>query len=114
MLFFLLLSDKAQMLFFLLFSDKAPILFFLLFQDKAPMLFFLLFSDKAPMLFFFLFSDKAPSEATFRGSEYLSYDLSRTRAEPIVGAQDSISLNFKTRQPNGLLFYTGKAQWDST
>ena len=60
-----------------------------------------------------LFSDKAPSEATFRGSEYLSYDLSRTGAEPIVSAQDSISLNFKTRQPNGLLFYTGKSQWDS-
>ena len=55
------------------------------------------------------FSDKAPSEATFRGSEYLSYDLSRTGGEPIVSAQDSISLNFKTRQPNGLLFYTGKA-----
>ncbi|GFG40457.1 hypothetical protein Cfor_03909, partial [Coptotermes formosanus] len=50
---------------------------------------------------------KAPSEATFRGSEYLSYDLSRTGGEPIVSAQDSISLNFKTRQPNGLLFYTG-------
>ncbi|KAJ9589946.1 hypothetical protein L9F63_016930, partial [Diploptera punctata] len=50
---------------------------------------------------------KAPSEATFRGSEYLSYDLSRTGGEPIVSTQDSISLNFKTRQPSGLLFYTG-------
>jgi hypothetical protein len=60
-----------------------------------------------------LFPDKAPSEATFRGAEYLSYDLSTTGAEPIVSAQDSISLNFKTRQPSGLLFYTGKAYWGS-
>ncbi|XP_065332966.1 neurexin 1 isoform X3 [Cloeon dipterum] len=51
--------------------------------------------------------DKAPAEATFRGKEFLSYDLSKTGAEPIVSTQDSISLSFKTRQPNGLLFYTG-------
>ncbi|XP_021923608.1 neurexin-3 isoform X5 [Zootermopsis nevadensis] len=54
--------------------------------------------------------DKAPSEATFRGSEYLSYDLSKTGGEPIVSTQDAISLNFKTRQPSGLLFYTGDGQ----
>ncbi|XP_068083571.1 neurexin 1 [Anabrus simplex] len=52
-------------------------------------------------------ADKAPSEATFRGSEFLSYDLSRTGGEPIVSNQDSITLSFKTRQPSGLLFYTG-------
>ncbi|XP_047114681.1 neurexin-1-like [Schistocerca piceifrons] len=51
--------------------------------------------------------DKAPSEATFRGAEFLSYDLSRTGGEPIVSNQDAISLVFKTRQPSGLLFYTG-------
>lgn len=51
--------------------------------------------------------DKAPSEATFRGTEFLSYDLGQTGGEPIVSAQDSISLYFRTRQPNGLLFYTG-------
>ncbi|XP_063235605.1 neurexin 1 isoform X2 [Bacillus rossius redtenbacheri] len=51
--------------------------------------------------------DKAPSEATFRGVEFLSYDLSRTGGEPIVSAQDAISLAFKTRQHSGLLFYTG-------
>ncbi|XP_013147690.1 PREDICTED: neurexin-1 [Papilio polytes] len=51
--------------------------------------------------------DKAPSEATFRGAEFLSYDLTQTGGEPIVSAQDAISLYFKTRQPNGLLFYTG-------
>lgn len=54
------------------------------------------------------YSDKAPSEATFRGSEFLSYDLGQTGGEPIVSAQDAISLYFRTRQPNGLLFYTSK------
>lgn len=56
----------------------------------------------------FYISDKAPSEATFRGTEFLSYDLGQTGGEPIVSAQDAISLYFRTRQPNGLLFYTGK------
>ncbi|CAH1113681.1 unnamed protein product [Psylliodes chrysocephalus] len=51
--------------------------------------------------------DKAPSEAVFRGTEFLSYDLSQTGGEPIVSAQDSVTFYFKTRQPNGLLFYTG-------
>lgn len=55
-----------------------------------------------------LYADKAPSEATFRGSEFLSYDLGQTGGEPIVSAQDAISLYFRTRQPNGLLFYTSK------
>lgn len=52
-------------------------------------------------------ADKAPSEATFRGVEYLYYDLSRTGGEPIVSTQDSVSLYFKTRHPSGLLFHTG-------
>ncbi|KAL3289253.1 hypothetical protein HHI36_003685 [Cryptolaemus montrouzieri] len=51
--------------------------------------------------------NKAPSEAVFRGTEFLSYDLSQTGGEPIVSAQDSVTFYFKTRQPNGLLFYTG-------
>lgn len=54
------------------------------------------------------FIDKAPSEATFRGTEFLSYDLGQTGGEPIVSAQDSVSLYFRTRQPNGLLFFTGE------
>ncbi|KAJ8924521.1 hypothetical protein NQ315_007319 [Exocentrus adspersus] len=52
--------------------------------------------------------EKAPSEAVFRGTEFLSYDLSQTGGEPIVSAQDSVTFYFKTRQPNGLLFYTGE------
>lgn len=56
----------------------------------------------------YLISDKAPSEATFRGLEFLWYDLSRTGGEPIASTQDSISLYFKTRQPSGLLFHTGE------
>lgn len=60
--------------------------------------------------FYILFiAEKAPSEATFRGTEFLSYDLGQTGGEPIVSTQDAISLYFRTRQPNGLLFYTGKS-----
>lgn len=59
---------------------------------------------------FFDSLDKAPSEATFRGTEFLSYDLGQTGGEPIVSGQDAISLYFRTRQPNGLLFYTGKCR----
>lgn len=55
-----------------------------------------------------LVADKAPSEAVFRGTEFLSYDLSHTGGEPIVSAQDAVTFYFKTRQPNGLLFYTGE------
>ncbi|OAD57171.1 Neurexin-3-alpha [Eufriesea mexicana] len=50
--------------------------------------------------------NKAPSEASFRGTEYLTIDLSK--GSPILSTQESISLQFKTRQPNGLLFYSGK------
>lgn len=55
-----------------------------------------------------LIPDKTPSEATFRGQQFLSYDLGQTGAEPIVSAQDAITLYFRTRNPNGLLFYTGE------
>lgn len=51
-------------------------------------------------------ADKAPSEASFRGTEYLTIDLSK--GDPVLSTQESISLQFKTRQPNGLLFYSGK------
>ena len=47
-------------------------------------------------------------EATFHGSEYLTYSLSG-RGDPIVSRNDKVFLRFKTRQPNGLLFYTGKS-----
>lgn len=64
--------------------------------------------DTIPYIYdIFFVSDKAPSEATFRGTEFLSYDLTQTGGEPIVSTQDAISIYFKTRQSNGLLFYTG-------
>lgn len=59
----------------------------------------------------FLISDKAPSEATFRGVEYLYYDMGRTGGEPIVSNQDAISLYFKTRHPSGLIFHTGESSY---
>ncbi|KAG7203255.1 hypothetical protein KM043_010353 [Ampulex compressa] len=51
-------------------------------------------------------ADKAPSEASFKGTEYLTIDLSK--GAPVLSTQESISLQFKTRQPNGLLFYSGE------
>ncbi|XP_023287827.1 neurexin-3, partial [Orussus abietinus] len=50
--------------------------------------------------------NKAPSEASFRGTEYLTIDLSK--GDPVLSTQESVSLHFKTRQPNGLLFYSGE------
>ena len=45
-----------------------------------------------------------------RGTEYLNHDL--RSAEPILSSSDEISLFFKTRQTNGLLFYSGDGQGD--
>ncbi|KAM9842744.1 neurexin 3a [Aulostomus maculatus] len=44
--------------------------------------------------------------ATFRGSEYFSYDLSQN---PIQSSSDEITLSFKTWQRNGLILHTGKS-----
>lgn len=44
--------------------------------------------------------------ATFRGSEYFSYDLSQN---PIQSSNDEITLSFKTWQRNGLILHTGKS-----
>ncbi|XP_067134301.1 neurexin 1-like isoform X3 [Centruroides vittatus] len=51
--------------------------------------------------------EKPPSEATFRGTEFLSYDLRSTGGEAIISSSDEISLYFKTRQPLGMMFHTG-------
>ena len=69
---------------------------------------FLLSINISCNFYLIFFAEKAPSEATFRGTDFLSYDLGQTGGEPIVSAQDAISLYFRTRQPNGLLFFTGK------
>uniref|UniRef100_A0A0C9QZT5 NRX3A_1 protein n=4 Tax=Fopius arisanus TaxID=64838 RepID=A0A0C9QZT5_9HYME len=50
--------------------------------------------------------DKVPSEASFKGTEYLKVMLSR--GDPILSMEESVSLQFKTRQHNGLLFYSGE------
>ena len=44
---------------------------------------------------------------TLYADDYLSYDLSR-KAGTVVSNSDSMSLYFKTTQPDALLFYTGK------
>jgi len=43
---------------------------------------------------------------TLFADDYLSYDLSG-KADTIVSNSDTLSLYFKTNQPNALLFYTG-------
>lgn len=55
----------------------------------------------------FYISEKVQLEATFSGAEYLSYDFTG-RGDPIVSDEDEVSLHFKTRLSNSLLFYTGK------
>ncbi|XP_026975996.1 neurexin 3 isoform X3 [Sagmatias obliquidens] len=49
---------------------------------------------------------KEENVATFRGSEYLCYDLSQN---PIQSSSDEITLSFKTWQRNGLILHTGKS-----
>ncbi|XP_026520128.1 neurexin 3 isoform X1 [Notechis scutatus] len=51
-------------------------------------------------------SGKDENVATFRGSEYLCYDLSQN---PIQSSSDEITLSFKTWQRNGLILHTGKS-----
>lgn len=55
--------------------------------------------------YYYVIPDKVPSEASFKGTEYLKVDLSKT--DPILSMEESVSLQFKTRQHNGLLFYSG-------
>uniref|UniRef100_A0A674JR47 Neurexin 3 n=1 Tax=Terrapene triunguis TaxID=2587831 RepID=A0A674JR47_9SAUR len=52
------------------------------------------------------FSARDENVATFRGSEYLCYDLSQN---PIQSSSDEITLSFKTWQRNGLILHTGKS-----
>ena len=56
---------------------------------------------------FFYFSDRELNEATFRGTEYLMYNLFEKSGEPILSLKDEISLYFRTNRPEGLLFYSG-------
>nr|KAF7421645.1 hypothetical protein H0235_009481 [Vespula pensylvanica] len=63
------------------------------------------FLHHPPRCTFVCSHDKVPSEASFRGTEYLTIDLSK--GDPILSTQESVGLQFKTRQPNGLFFYSG-------
>ncbi|KAM3671509.1 neurexin 3 isoform 2-T2 [Ammospiza maritima maritima] len=57
-------------------------------------------------LLFPFFAARDENMATFRGSEYLCYDLSQN---PIQSSSDEITLSFKTWQRNGLILHTGKS-----
>ncbi|XP_008554083.1 neurexin-3 [Microplitis demolitor] len=50
--------------------------------------------------------DKIPAEASFRGGDFLKIDLSN--GDPIYSIEETVSIQFKTRQHNGLLFYSGQ------
>ena len=52
-------------------------------------------------------AEKVPSDATFFGAQYLSYNLS-SRGTVLDSNQDQVSLDFRTKQADGLLFYTGR------
>ena len=45
---------------------------------------------------------------TLRGAEYLTYDLVQRGVDPILSHTDEVTLHFRTRKSNGLLFYTGE------
>ncbi|XP_078007575.1 neurexin 3 isoform X2 [Phascolarctos cinereus] len=64
--------------------------------------------SQSPGLSHLMMSEQARDEnvATFRGSEYLCYDLSQN---PIQSSSDEITLSFKTWQRNGLILHTGKS-----
>ena len=56
------------------------------------------------VLLFFL-SERPPSEATFTGDEYLHFDVRGSGGEPLVSWSDQLSLQFRSRQSSGLLFF---------
>ncbi|XP_066483975.1 neurexin 3 isoform X2 [Tiliqua scincoides] len=65
-------------------------------------------ANRIPGLSHLMMGEQARDEnvATFRGSEYLCYDLSQN---PIQSSSDEITLSFKTWQRNGLILHTGKS-----
>ncbi|KAM6462039.1 neurexin 3 isoform 6-T7 [Liasis olivaceus] len=65
-------------------------------------------ASHVPGLSHLMMGEQARDEnvATFRGSEYLCYDLSQN---PIQSSSDEITLSFKTWQRNGLILHTGKS-----
>ncbi|KAI0229724.1 hypothetical protein LSAT2_019830 [Lamellibrachia satsuma] len=50
--------------------------------------------------------EKLDPAATFYGAQFLSYDLS-SYGGAIISSNDKITLSFKTRQSNAMIFYTG-------
>lgn len=65
----------------------------------------------AKLLFFKpLLPEKPIVEATFTGVEYLTYDLSG-RGDSFVSSKDKLTMYFKTRHADGLLFYTGNKHY---
>ncbi|XP_042239810.1 neurexin-1-like isoform X1 [Homarus americanus] len=51
--------------------------------------------------------ERQVEEITFRGREYLWWDLRRTGGQPLASQSDQLSFSFKTRHPAGVLFFSG-------
>ncbi|CAG5125145.1 unnamed protein product, partial [Candidula unifasciata] len=52
---------------------------------------------------------KIPADATFLGTQYLSYNLS-SKGDVMASNQDQIMFDFRTKQASSLLFYTGNGK----
>ncbi|MPC81330.1 hypothetical protein E2C01_075937 [Portunus trituberculatus] len=58
----------------------------------------------------FVFStERRVEEITFRGREYVWWDLRRTGGQPLAAQSDHLSFSFKTRHPAGVLFFSGES-----
>ncbi|XP_045116786.1 neurexin-1-like isoform X2 [Portunus trituberculatus] len=51
--------------------------------------------------------ERRVEEITFRGREYVWWDLRRTGGQPLAAQSDHLSFSFKTRHPAGVLFFSG-------
>ncbi|XP_071518617.1 neurexin 1 isoform X3 [Panulirus ornatus] len=51
--------------------------------------------------------ERQVEEITFRGREYVWWDLRRTGGQPLASQNDQLSFSFKTRHPAGVLFFSG-------
>ncbi|KAG8193397.1 hypothetical protein JTE90_012197 [Oedothorax gibbosus] len=56
---------------------------------------------------------RPPSEATFTGEEYLHFDVRGSGGEPLVSWSDQLSLQFRSRQSAGLLFFAADVRQES-
>jgi len=57
-----------------------------------------------------LFPARKPVEATFEGGQFLSFNLSQMGGADISSSRDQVSLQFKTKVKDALLFHASEYQ----